>query len=324
MRYPQQLSKILSRFRQFGGVRLLSAYAKMGLFPCVLSEAVKLILGRTPRDEAYAEIRRAVNRKLQTKYANFIVERKEAYDDSRWKKEDGRSMGDDGRRKVWTCWLQGFDKAPAIVQACQDSMRRNITDREIIQLTYENYKDYVTLPEHVVRKYERGQIPPALFADLLRLEVLIQYGGTWMDATMFCTDPELLTKGSWLEEIMDCDLFMFQALRKGDPRFYGISNWFITARRGSLPLIVLRDVLTEYWRDYNVTLNYYMFHDFFFTIAKLYPEDMAAMPRRNRLGPLRLMQGKGYEMTVDGLRLKEEPWVQLLVERVCVHKLDYK
>lgn len=308
--------KIISRFRQFGGVRLLGAYAKMGMFLCVMSEAVKLITGRISRDEAYAEIRRAVNRKLQAKYADFIVKRKEAYDDEKSKKEDGR-------KRVWTCWLQGFDHAPAMVQVCQESMRRYITDREIVQLTYENYKDYVTLPEHIVRKYERGQIPPALFADLLRLEVLIQYGGTWMDATMLCTEPGLLAKDSWLQEIMDCDLFMFQALRKGDPRFYGISNWFITARPGRRPLMVLRDVLTEYWRNYSVTLDYYMFHDFFFTIAQLYPEEIAAMPRRNRLGPLRLLQGKGYEMTTDGLRLKEEPWVRLLFERVCVHKLAY-
>ena len=316
--------KIISRFRQFGGLRLLGAYAKMGMFLCVMSEAVKLILGRTSRDEAYAEIRKTVNRKLEAKYANFIVKRKEAYDDGRWKKDDGRYEGDDGRRRVWTCWLQGFDKAPVMVQACQESMRRYIKDREIIQLTYENYKDYVTLPEHIVQKYERGQIPPALFADLLRLEVLIQYGGTWMDATMLCTDPGLMAKSSWLKEIMDCDLFLFQALRKGDPRFYGISNWFITARRGCRPLIVLRDVLTEYWQDYSVTLDYYIFHDFFFTIAQLYPEEMAVMPRRNRLGPLKLKQGKGYEMKTDGLRLKEEPWVQQLIERVCVHKLDYK
>lgn len=308
--------KIISRFRQFGGVRLLGAYARLGMFLCVMSEAVKLITGRISRDEAYAEIRRAVNRKLQAKYADFIVKRKEAYDDEKRKKEDVKG-------KVWTCWLQGFDHAPAMVQVCQESMRRYITGREIIQLTYENYKDYVTLPEHIVRKYERGQIPPALFADLLRLEVLIQYGGTWMDATMLCTEPGLLAKDSWLQEIMDCDLFMFQALRKGDPRFYGISNWFITARPGSRPLMVLRDVLTEYWRNNCVTLDYYMFHDFFFTIAKLYPEEIAAMPRRNRLGPLRLLQGKGYEMTTDGLRLKEEPWVRLLFERVCVHKLAY-
>lgn len=308
--------KIISRFRQFGGVRLLGAYARLGMFLCVMSEAVKLITGRISRDEAYAEIRRAVNRKLQAKYADFIVKRKEAYDDEKSKKEDGR-------KRVWTCWLQGFDNAPAMVQVCQESMRRYITDREIVQLTYENYKDYVTLPEHIVRKYERGQIPPALFADLLRLEVLIQYGGTWMDATMLCTEPGLMAKDSWLQEIMDCDLFMFQALRKGDPRFYGISNWFITARPGRRPLMVLRDVLTEYWRNYSVTLDYYMFHDFFFTIAKLYSEEIAAMPRRNRLGPLRLLQGKGYEMTTDGLRLKEEPWVRLLFERVCVHKLAY-
>lgn len=317
-------SKIISRFKQFGGVRLLAAYAKMGVFPCVMSQAAKLIAGRTSRDEAYAEIRKDVNRKLQTKYADFIAKRKEAYSDGRGKMDDVIRKKDDGKKMVWTCWLQGFDKAPAMVKACQESMRRYITDREIIQLTYENYKDYVTLPEHIVRKYERGQIPPALFADLLRLEVLIQYGGTWMDATILCTDPELMAKDSWLKEIMDCNLFMFQALRKGDPRFYGTSNWFITARRGSLPLMVLRDVLTEYWRDYSVTLDYYMFHDFFFTIAQLYPEEISAMPRRNRLGPLKLKQWEGYEMTANGLRLKEEPWVQQLVERVCVHKLDYK
>ena len=317
-------NKIISRFRQFGGVRLLGAYTKMGMFACVMSEVVKLVLGRTSRDEAYAEIRRDVNRKLQAKYADYIVERKKTYDDGKVNEEPGGRKDERGKRKVWTCWLQGFDKAPAMVKACQDSMRRYITDREIIQLTYENYKDYVTLPEHIVRKFERGQIPPALFADLLRLEVLIQYGGTWMDASMLCTDPGLMAKDSWLQEIMDCDLFMFQALRKGDSRFYGTSNWFITARCGSLLLMVLRDVLTEYWRDYSVTLDYYMFHDFFFTIAQLYPDEIASMPRRNRLGPLRLMQGKGYELTAEGLRLKEEPWVRLLVERVCVHKLDYQ
>lgn len=149
-------NKIISRFRQFGGVRLLGAYTKMGMFACVMSEVVKLVLGRTSRDEAYAEIRRDVNRKLQAKYADYIVERKKTYDDGKVNEEPGGRKDERGKRKVWTCWLQGFDKAPAMVKACQDSMRRYITDREIIQLTYENYKDYVTLPEHIVRKYERG------------------------------------------------------------------------------------------------------------------------------------------------------------------------
>ena len=80
-------SKVISRFRQFGGVRLLGAYARLGMFLCVMSEAVKLIAGRISRDEAYAEIRRAVNRKLQAQYADFIVKRKEAYDDEKSKKE---------------------------------------------------------------------------------------------------------------------------------------------------------------------------------------------------------------------------------------------
>ena len=97
--------KIILRFRQFGGVRLLGAYAKMDMFLCVMSDVVKMILGRTSRDEAYAGIRRVVNRKLQAKYADFIVERKEAYDD---RMDDVRCKKEEGRKKVWTCWLQGY------------------------------------------------------------------------------------------------------------------------------------------------------------------------------------------------------------------------
>lgn len=87
---------------------------------------------------------------------------------------------------------------------------------------------------------------------------------------------------------------------------------------------MFRDVLLQYWRDYSVTLNYYMFHDFFYEIAKLYPEEIASMPRRNRLEPLMLMQRKGFEMTDEGLRLVDEGWVKDLTKQVCFHKLCWR
>jgi len=212
--------------------------------------------------------------------------------------------------KVWTCWLQGFDKAPELVKACQTSWKKYLADKEIIQLTYENYKEYVTLPEHIVHRYERGQMPPALFSDLLRLEVLIKFGGTWMDASILCTgsNPEPV--------IMDCDLFMFQALQKGKYRFLGTSNWFITSCSNNKLLMILRDVLYQYWKDYDCTLDYYMFHDFFYTIGNLYPEEIAAMPRKNRLLPLMLMQRIGDKY--------DEEWMKKLTDRCCFHKLNYR
>jgi hypothetical protein len=80
--------------------------------------------------------------------------------------------------------------------------------------------------------------------------------------------------------------------------------------------MVLRDVLCQYWRDYSVTLNYYMFHDFFYTIAQLYPEDIAAMPRKNRFYPLLLMERMAEPF--------DEAWWKELTDHVCFHKLCWR
>ena len=42
--------------------------------------------------------------------------------------------------------------------------------------------------------------------------------------------------------------------------------------------MTLRDMLFSYWKDYNCTLDYYIFHLFFAMVANEYPEEIAAMP----------------------------------------------
>lgn len=66
-----------------------------------------------------------------------------------------------------------------------------------------------------------------------------------------------------------------------------ISNWFITASTYNEVMIVLRDMLYAYWKDYNCTLDYYIFHLFFSMLSKEYPEEILAMPygKRPNLGP---------------------------------------
>lgn len=294
--------KLNARFRQFGGIRLLWAYLREGLLAIVLRMSISVVMRRKSRDEAYAVIRQKVNRKLQKQYAPFIKERKDFYDHQEVKHLHSK--------KVWVCWLQGFDQAPPLVKACVASMRKYLKDQEIILLSYDNYREYVELPQDVVEKYEQGMIPSALLSDLLRLELLIKHGGTWMDATILCTGED------YPKELLDCDLFLYQGIVKGDCRFHGISNWFITARTRNKLLMTLRDVLLQYWKEHNVTLNYYMFHDFFYAIAQLYPEEIAAMPRENRLLPLQLM----WRMS--------DTYDALLWERLkaltCFHKLNYR
>lgn len=281
----------------------MAAYFKLGIGGVLLKQMLLMALGRRSAEEAYAEIRRAVDECLQRKYAGLLLERKGYYEEHR--QEQRRS------KRVWVFWLQGLEQAPELVKVCVASMRRHLKDREVTLLTYDNYKGYAELPHHVVERYERGEMPAALFADLLRLELLTRHGGTWMDASMWVTGCHEKAK-----ELLDADLFMYQALKKGDSTFYGTSNWFITACAGNRPLMVLRDVLTQYWRDYDVTLNYYMFHDFFYAIAQMYPEEMAAMPRRNRQLPLMLLQRLGDDY--------DEAWMKELLTRCCFHKLNYR
>ena len=89
---------------------------------------------------------------------------------------------------VWWCWLQGLDNAPDIVKACLRSLQRHLPkDYEIRIIDEHNWKEWVTLPQYIVEKRSAGRIPAALFSDLLRLELLIKYGGTWIDATVLCT-----------------------------------------------------------------------------------------------------------------------------------------
>lgn len=70
---------------------------------------------------------------------------------------------------------------------------------------------------------------------------------------------------------------MFQYTEQGSIPV-NISNWFISACSNNEILMVLRDMLYAYWRDFNCTLDYYIFHLFFAIISKEYPEEIAAMP----------------------------------------------
>ena len=300
--FSQYTKKIIFRFRQFGGGRMIAAYFKLGVGEVVLKQMLRIAFRICAADDAYSAIRRDVNEILQKQYEGFLLDRKGYY--------DKQELSQKHSNRVWVCWLQGFEQAPELVKVCVASMRKYLTDKEITLLSYDNYQEYVKLPVHIVQLYEKGKMPAALFSDLLRLEVLIQHGGTWMDATM------LVTGNHYPKEMVDCDLFMFQALRKGDSTFYGTSNWFITACSNNRLLLVLRDVLHQYWREYSVTLNYYMFHDFFYTIGLLYPKEIAAMPRKNRLLPLYLMQRMGDKYDTN--------WMEELTKRCCFHKLNYR
>jgi hypothetical protein len=163
-----------------------------------------------------------------------------------------------------------------------------------------------------------------LFSDLLRLELLIKYGGTWIDSTVLCTGFKEFngvssSSGSTsspsvqeFKKYLDADLFLFQYTKQGSIPV-SISNWFISAHSNKEVLIVLRDMLYAYWKDYDCVLDYYIFHLFFAMISKEYPEQIAAMPYGQSQNSLVLLHHLDEEFN--------QKKFDKLISKVCFHKL---
>ncbi len=307
------ISRLYNRFRQFGAFRIVIVYAHMGALGEFVKQGKYVLLKKKSINEAYSCIQGRVVPHLRKRYSPLVKELTQKY--SHEKLIQTKS------NKVWICWLQGMENAPEIVQICYASMKRHMTDREIIVITKENINRYVEFPEHIQRKYKEGKIPCAQFSDLLRLELLIRYGGTWIDSTVLCTGFRLqdsstseAAKPITSFKFLDADLFFFQFLKKGEAGSQGISNWFITASTNQKVLLILRDMLYQYWRDYNCLVAYFIFHIFFSMIAKELPGEIEKMPKMSNRYCFYLEHRLGDTY--------QEEWMRELTSRCCFHKLN--
>ncbi|MCQ2570881.1 MAG: capsular polysaccharide synthesis protein [Candidatus Saccharibacteria bacterium] len=171
--------------------------------------------------------------------------------------------------KVWWCWLQGEENAPELCKACLASVRKNLKDREVIVITEDNFSDYVQLPDFVLNKYRRGLITRTQLSDILRLELLIAHGGTWIDSSVLVTDYD--------KEFFDKDLFVFKCFLK-DSEGISASSWFISSEIDSPILHTTRDLLYEYLKKNDEFDRYYLLHIFFAIAAEKYPNIWKSVP----------------------------------------------
>jgi len=88
-------------------------------------------------------------------------------------------------KKIWCCRWQWEKNAPYIVKLCINYIRKNAWDYEVVLIDFNNYKEYVELPEFLEEKLKKWKISLTHFADVLRIKLLKEYGWIWTDVTMF-------------------------------------------------------------------------------------------------------------------------------------------
>lgn len=250
--------KLRNIFEKQGGVKLLKQYWEGGALFTGIAEFLLLGNSRTSLEILRLATALKTKQKLEKKYGKILDELEKSFREKQAVSKE---------KYIWVCWMQGIENAPEIVKTCIQSIKDNITNRKVVLITSENYRKYVTFPDFIQLKINNKIIKGAHLTDLLRLELLDRYGGTWIDATVYCSGKNIPCY------MLDSDLFLFQCLKPGrDGHITTISNWFITAKAHHKFIYLEKELLYSYWKENDTLVDYFIFHDFFQMIIEQYPE----------------------------------------------------
>lgn len=168
----------------------------------------------------------------------------------------------DMSKNIWICWWQGKENAPEIVKKCIKSIEKNAVDHPVIILTEDNYKEYVEIPAWVEEKYKKGIITRTNYSDLLRLSLLAQHGGMWLDATFLCTDT--------IEEYFELPIW---SIKRPDYGHASVACGYFAGyslacdREHRWIFKVIRDLFLNYWKN-NDTMVDYLMVDYMIVLAQ--------------------------------------------------------
>jgi 2-polyprenyl-3-methyl-5-hydroxy-6-metoxy-1,4-benzoquinol methylase len=146
------------------------------------------------------------------------------------------------------------------------------------------------------------------FSDILRLHLLAEHGGTWIDATVMLSSPR--------PKVLE-GLPFFAFTRPEDP--FLLSSWYLQCQPGDQLMGAWRNLLVDYWTEHDDLTDYFVLHHLFEALMTLDPEARRRWvdtPVLSYEGPHRL-QG-----------ILDRPFSAELVEEVLasewIHKLTYK
>ncbi len=147
-------------------------------------------------------------------------------------------------RIIWILWFQGPSEAPFIVKKCIESWVRHNANWQVVILDDNNLSEYVVLdlPEGILANLALNHK-----SDLLRLQLLSEYGGVWADATTFCMKP----LDDWIHGCTTSGFFTFY--KPGRDRI--MSSWFIASQKGCPIVLKLGERLKSFWLENEFNVN---------------------------------------------------------------------
>lgn len=218
--------------------------------------------------------------------------------------DDSVPTGPDRSDIIYSYWAQGFDSAPDVVEFCHRRLLER-SSREVMSLDAESMGRLVRLPDYIE---DRPHIRHAHRAGLLRLELLVQSGGSWVDADCL----PLTDLGAELDRLRRPGGFF--AFDKWNTT---LRNWIMSATPDRYLLRMQRAALHHYWRLHNRPLDYLAFHYIWEALTildKRFGREWAASARPAYRG----VSKASLSQPCDDATFEEA------ISKSFVHKLDYR
>lgn len=233
---------------------------------------------------------------LIDKYDNLINEKKFYGDD----------VSEDF--KIWMFWGQGITSAPDLVKICYEQACKCDPGR-VNLVTFDNIHQYVKIPDVIFDKLKNGKISMIHFSDILRMALLAEYGGLWIDATCFMTQK---IPAEWLgAELLTVKQKHFQ-YHLGDCWLMG------SCKKDMFLFKFIRDIWFEYVQEQDAIIDYFFTNHMFTFCYKRYSD-------------FRKIWGKAPFSSNNKIRLidvfnnefDEDIWRNIMDSSI-IYKLSYK
>lgn len=179
---------------------------------------------------------------------------------------------------IWSFWGQGRDCAPYIAEQCMRSWERRNPDWTLRVLDLKTLRRYVNIERFV--DLERQSMQFASFSDLLRILLLREYGGVWVDASVFCRVP----LDTWLPDVMQEGFFAFDKPSKSRM----VASWFLASEPNNPLVEQWCNSALDYWSGRTAADDYFWFHKCFgsrYLAEQTFRDAWDAVPKVSALPP---------------------------------------
>lgn len=153
---------------------------------------------------------------------------------------------------IWLFWWQGYKSMPDIVKKSIDSIKYNSGGHKVILITQNNIFDYTNISTNILDKLSNGNITLTHFSDILRFNLLSNYGGLWIDSTVYCTAP--------ITDDYFNNLYTSGGYHDIGPKFVG-GRWtgFLIGGNSNNKLFRFMNCFFDiYWKDNDNLIQYFL------------------------------------------------------------------